>query len=245
MSGHSKFSNIKHKKERSDAIRGKIFTKLGREIAVAVKSGGSDPNANMTLKNIITKAKSENMPNDTIERSIKKASGDMNDVNYESVTYEGYGPNGAAVIVEALTDNKHRTAANVRNAFSKGGGNMGATGCVSFMFSEKGVIYVERDGAGKLDDDGLMLIALDAGAEDFTASDEGYEIITGTEDFAAVGDALAQNGVKPVSAEITMLPSVYAELADEEDIKKMKKLLFLLDDDDDVVNVYHNWEQQE
>lgn len=243
MSGHSKFSNIKHKKERSDAVKGKIFTKIGREIAVAVKSGGPDPNTNMTLKNVIAKAKSGNMPNDTIERSIKKASGDLNAVNFENITYEGYGPNGVAVIVEALTDNKNRTAANIRNAFTKGGGNMGATGCVSFMFSRKGMLYAEREDNTRFTDDDFMLLALDAGAEDFSVSDEGFEIITDPDDFSAVNDTLIKNGANLISAEVTMVPSTYAELSDEEDIKKMNKLLNLLDDEDDVVNVYHNWEQ--
>jgi YebC/PmpR family DNA-binding regulatory protein len=245
MSGHSKFSNIKHKKERADAVRGKVFTKIGRELAVAVKSGGPDPNANMTLKNVILKAKSENMPNDTIERSIKKATGDLNAVNFEKVVYEGYGPAGVAVIVEALTDNKNRTAANVRNAFTKGGGGIGAMGCVSFMFTKQGVIFIEPDGANGMGEDEIMELALEAGAEDFTATDDGYEIITPGEGeaFSAVNDALAKKNIKSLSAEITMVPANYAAIASDDDVKKMNKMLDLLDDDDDVSNVYHNWEQ--
>ncbi|MDR1705125.1 MAG: YebC/PmpR family DNA-binding transcriptional regulator [Clostridiales bacterium] len=245
MSGHSKFSNIKHKKERADAVRGKIFTKIGRELAVAVKSGGPDPNANMTLKNVILKAKSENMPNDTIDRSIKKAAGDMNAVNFDKVVYEGYGPAGVAVIVEALTDNKNRTAANVRNAFTKGGGGIGAMGCVSFMFTKQGVIFIEPGAAGGMDDDGLMELALEAGAEDFAVTEDGYEIITSGdgEAFSAVNDALTRKNIKPLSAEITMIPATYTVLESDDDVKKMNKMLDLLDDDDDVSNVYHNWEQ--
>lgn len=240
MAGHSKFSNIKHRKERSDAIKGKIFTKIGREIAVAVKGGGADPASNFALKNVILKAKGVNMPSDTIERSIKKASGDLGAINFDSVTYEGYGPNGVAVMVEALTDNKNRTAANVRNAFTKGGGSIGAMGCVSYMFGRRGVILVERRPG--LSDDALMEIALEAGAEDFAALDEGVEIVTDEENFGAVCDALAKEGVAPASAEVTMIPATTAALNSPDDLKKMNKLLDLLDDDDDVTNVYHNWE---
>lgn len=245
MAGHSKFSNIKHKKERMDAKKGKVFTKLGREIAVSVKAGGPDPAANLALKNVILKAKAENMPNDTIERSIKKASGDLGAINYDSVTYEGYGPKGTALIVEALTDNKNRTAANVRNAFTKGGGSIGAMGCVAFMFSRRGIILVERNQAGGLGDDALMDLALEAGAEDFAVSDEGCEIITSAEgdSFGNVCDALAKKGIVPVSAEITMIPAAYTSLTEAEDLKKMNKLLDLLEDDDDVTGIYHNWER--
>ncbi|MCL2702419.1 MAG: YebC/PmpR family DNA-binding transcriptional regulator [Defluviitaleaceae bacterium] len=245
MAGHSKFSNIKHKKERADAVKGKIFTKLGREIAVAVKSGGPDPASNMTLKNIILKAKASNMPNDTIDRSIKKAGGDPGAINYDSVIYEGYGPNGVAVMAEALTDNKNRAAANVRNAFTKGGGSIGAMGCVSYMFARQGVILIEAGQDGGLSADGLMELALDAGAEDFIAGDDGYEILTGADGnvFGAVSDALSGKGIQPVSAEITMVPAVYVSLTDAGDLKRMNKLLELLDDEDDVTNVYHNWEQ--
>lgn len=241
MSGHSKFSNIKHKKEKADAVRGKIFTKLGRELMVAVKSGGPDPAANSTLRDVIAKAKSNNMPNDTIDRSIKKAAGDLTAVNYEACTYEGYGPSGIAVIVKALTDNKNRTAANVRNAFTKGGGNMGTSGCVSFMFDERGLIMVEKDDG--IDEESLMMTALDAGAADFLTEDEGYEIITEPEDFSAVREALEKAGVPMVSAEVTMIPQTYTKLSGEEDLKKMNKLLDLLEEDDDVQAVYHNLDE--
>lgn len=242
MSGHSKFSNIKHKKEKNDAAKGKIFTRMGREIAVAVKSGGPDVNTNSRLKDIVAKAKANNMPNDTIERSIKKAAGDLSAVNYERITYEGYGPNGVAVIVEVLTDNRNRAAANVRNAFTKGGGNMGTTGCVSFMFDEKGIIMVERsDGP---DEDEITMLGIDAGAEDIVVSDDGYEVITAPEDFSAVREAFEQNGIAALSAEVAKVPQTYAKLSDPDDIKKMNKLLDLLDEEDDVQNVYHNWENE-
>jgi YebC/PmpR family DNA-binding regulatory protein len=244
MAGHSKFSNIKHKKEKQDARRGKVFTKLGREIAVAVKSGGADPNGNSRLKDIIAKCKSANMPNDTIDRSVKKAAGDLSSVNYESVTYEGYGPNGVAVIVTALTDNKNRTAANVRNAFTKGGGNMGAAGCVSFSFDERGLILVSKDSAADkgYNEETLMMEALDSGAMDFIAEDEGYEILTDPAGFSAVRQTLENKGLMMESAEVTMIPQTYVTLSDAEDLKKMNKMLDLLDDDDDVVDVYHNWD---
>ncbi|MDR2752572.1 MAG: YebC/PmpR family DNA-binding transcriptional regulator [Clostridiales bacterium] len=244
MSGHSKFSNIKHRKERNDSAKGKVFTKLGREIAVIVKSGGADPSANGRLRDIIAKAKSMNMPNDTIDRSIKKAAGDLNAVSYENIRYEGYGPNGIAVIVEALTDNRNRAAANVRSAFTKGGGNLGATGCVSYLFDEKGVIAIGTH--KKTSEDDLMLLALDAGAEDFSAEDEGYEVITAPDSFSEVLEAL-QKAKLPneiLSAEVTFVPQTYVELTDPEDAKKMRKLLDLLDDEDDVMNVYHNWENE-
>jgi len=241
MSGHSKFANIKHKKERNDSARGKVFTRLGREIAMAVKSGGADPSANGRLRDTIAKAKAGNMSNDTIERSIKKAAGDINAVNYETVTYEGYGPNGVAVIVEALTDNRNRAAANVRNAFTKGGGNMGTNGCVAFLFDQKGLIMVERE-AG-VDEDALMELVLDAGAEDFVAQEEGFEIVTPPDLFSQVREKMEKVGVPMVSAEVTMIPQVYASLTEPEDIKKMRKLLELLDDEDDVQNVYHNWDE--
>ena len=242
MSGHSKFANIKHKKEKNDAAKGKIFTMLGREIAVAVKAGGPDPSNNGKLRDVIAKAKSNNMPNDTIERSIKKASGADGSVDYENVTYEGYGPNGVAVIVEALTDNRNRAAANVRNAFTKGGGNMGTSGCVSFMFDTKGLIVIDKEEID-MDDDELMMIALDAGAEDFAVEEDSYEITTMPDDIGAVREALEVAGIPMVSAEVTMIPQTYTELTNEEDIKKMNKLLDLLDDDDDVQNVYHNWDE--
>ena len=241
MAGHSKFANIKHKKEKNDAIKGKIFTIIGREIAVAVKAGGADPTNNSRLRDAIAKAKSNNMPNDTIERSIKKAAGNIDGVNYEAIVYEGYGPKGVAIIVETLTDNKNRTAANVRSAFTKGNGNMGTTGCVSFMFDEKGQIMVEK--ADNIDADELMMIALDAGASDFNEEEEGYEIITTPEDFSAVREAIEQANIPIIDAEVSMIPQTYTSLTDEEDIKKMNKLLDLLDNDDDVKNVYHNWDE--
>lgn len=241
MSGHSKFANIKHKKEKNDAAKGKIFTVIGRELAVAVKAGGPDPDNNSRLRDAIAKAKANNMPNDTIERSIKKAAGDLDGVNYESITYEGYGPKGVAVIVEVLTDNKNRSAANVRSAFTKGGGNMGTSGCVSFMFDEKGQIMIEKD--DDIDGDELEMTAIEAGAEDIITEDEGYEIITAPEDFSAVREALEAAGIPMAEAEITMIPQTYTELTDEDDIKKMTKLLDLLDEDDDVKNVYHNWDE--
>lgn len=243
MSGHSKFANIKHKKEKNDSARGKVFTRLGRELAVAVKAGGADPAANSRLRDAIAKAKAGNMSNDTIERSIKKAAGDLNAVNYESVTYEGYGPSGVAVIVKVLTDNRNRAAANVRNAFTKGGGNLGTQGCVSFQFDEKGQIMVETDCGA--DEESLMLLTVDAGAEDFITQEEGYEIITPPESFSLVREAVESAKIPMVSAEVTMLPQMTTALTDPEDIKKMRKLLDLLDDEDDVQDVYHNWENEE
>lgn len=242
MAGHSKFANIKHKKEKNDAIKGKIFTIIGREIAVAVKAGGADPTSNSRLRDAIAKAKSNNMPNDTIERSIKKAAGNIDGVSYETIVYEGYGPKGVAIIVETLTDNKNRTAANVRSAFTKGSGNMGTTGCVSFMFDKKGQIMVEK--SDSIDSDELMMIALDAGALDFNEEEEGYEIITSPEDFSAVREAISQANILIADAEVNMIPQTYTSLTDEDDAKKMVKLLDLLDADDDVKNVYHNWEQE-
>lgn len=242
MSGHSKFANIKHKKEKNDAAKGKVFTRIGREIAVAVKEGGADPDNNSKLRDVIAKAKANNMPNDTIDRSIKKASGDMGNVNYVSVTYEGYGPNGTAIIVEALTDNKNRTASNVCNAFTKGGGNVGTQGCVSFMFDQKGQIIIDKEECG-MDFDELMMTALDAGAEDLSEEEDSYEVLTAPDDFSAVREALEQAGVPMVEAEVTMLPQTWVELSDETDIKMMGRILDLLDEDDDVQNVYHNWDE--
>ncbi len=242
MSGHSKFANIKHKKEKNDAAKGKIFTIIGREIAVAVKEGGPDPNNNSKLRDVIAKAKANNMPNDTIERGIKKAAGDANAVNYVSITYEGYGPNGTAIIVDALTDNKNRTASNVRNAFTKGGGNVGTTGCVSFMFDQKGQIIIAKEDCDMEADD-LMMIALDAGAEDFAEEEDSFEILTAPDDFSAVREALEGENIPMASAEVTMVPQTYVELTSEEDIKKMNKILDLLDEDDDVQAVYHNWDE--
>jgi YebC/PmpR family DNA-binding regulatory protein len=242
MSGHSKFANIKHKKEKNDAVKGKIFTKLGRELAVAVKEGGPDPNANGRLRDAIAKAKANNMPNDTIERSIKKAAGDANAVNYETVTYEGYGPNGIAIIVEALTDNKNRTAANVRNAFTKGNGNVGTQGCVSFMFDRKGQIIIDREECDMKADD-LMMTALEAGAEDFIEEEDSYEIITDPDSFSEVRETLEKAGIPMVQAEVSMIPQTWVTLSDEQDIKNMNRILDLLDEDDDVQEVYHNWDE--
>ncbi len=242
MSGHSKFANIKHKKEKNDAVKGKIFTKLGREIAVAVKEGGADPNSNSRLKDIIAKAKSNNMPNDTIDRSIKKAAGDANAVNYETVIYEGYGPNGTAIIVEALTDNRNRTSGNVRNAFTKGNGNVGAQGCVSFMFDRKGQIIIDKEECDLKADD-LMMVALDAGAEDFSEEEDSFEILTNPDDFSAVRESLEKSGIPMAQADVTMIPQTWVELKDEQDIKMMNRILDLLDEDDDVQEVYHNWDE--
>ncbi|MGN0132837.1 MAG: YebC/PmpR family DNA-binding transcriptional regulator [Lachnospiraceae bacterium] len=242
MSGHSKFANIKHKKEKNDAAKGKIFTIIGREIAVAVKEGGPDPANNFKLAQVIAKAKANNMPNDTIERGIKRAAGEDGAVNYEHVTYEGYGPNGIAIIVEALTDNKNRTAADVRSAFTKGGGNIGTPGCVSFMFDEKGQIIIDKEECD-LDADDLMMMALDAGAEDFSEEEDSFEIITAPDDFQAVYDALAEQKLPFASAEVTMIPQNYVELTDENAIKQLNRTLDLLDESDDVQAVYHNWDE--
>lgn len=243
MSGHSKFANIKHKKEKNDAAKGKIFTKIGREIAVAVKEGGgADPANNSRLRDVIAKAKVNNMPNDNIERSIKKAAGDMDANNYERVVYEGYGPNGTAIIVEALTDNKNRTASNVRSAFTKGNGNIGTPGCVSFMFDKKGQILIDRE-EFEMDADELMMLVLDAGAEDFAEEEDSFEIITDPDSFSEVREKLEEAGIPMMEASVTMIPQTYVELTDETDIKNIQKTLDLLDDDDDVQEVYHNWEE--
>lgn len=242
MSGHSKFANIKHKKEKNDAAKGKIFTMIGRELAVAVKEGGPDPANNFKLAQVVAKAKANNMPNDTIERGIKKAAGDGNSVNYETATYEGYGPSGTAIIVKCLTDNKNRTAANVRNAFTKGQGSIGTQGCVSYMFDEKGQIIIDKEECD-MDADDLMMQALDAGAEDFADEDDSYEITTAPADFDAVRAALEEAGITMASAEVTMIPQTYVTLTDEADITNIGRILDLLDDDDDVQEVYHNWEE--
>lgn len=243
MSGHSKFANIKHKKEKNDAAKGKIFTKIGREIAVAVKEGGgADPNNNSRLRDVIAKAKANNMPNDNIERSIKKAAGDANAANYERVTYEGYGPSGTAIIVEALTDNKNRTASNVRNAFTKGSGNVGTPGCVSFMFDKKGQIVVAKEDF-EMDADELMMLALDAGADDFAEEEDSFEIFTDPEAFSDVRLKLEEAGIPMAVAEVTMIPQTYVELTDETDLKNIQKTLDLLEEDDDVQEVFHNWDE--
>lgn len=242
MSGHSKFANIKHKKEKNDAAKGKIFTRLGKELMVAVKEGGPDPNNNSKLRDVIAKAKSNNMPNDTIDRSIKKAAGDANAANFTAITYEGYGPNGTAIIVETLTDNKNRTASNVRNAFTKGGGNVGTPGCVSFMFDTKEQILINKEECN-MDSDELMMLALDAGADDFNDEDEdAFEILTNPDDCGTVREALEKAGLKLDQAEVTMIPQTWVELTDPADIKQMNRILDLLDDDDDVQAVYHNWD---
>lgn len=242
MSGHSKFANIKHKKERNDAAKGKIFTIIGREIAVAVKEGGPDPSNNFKLSTIIAKAKANNMPNDTIERGIKKAAGDLGNVNYEYITYEGYGPNGIAIIVDTLTDNKNRTAANVRSAFTKGQGNIGTPGCVSFMFDKKGQIIIDKEEC-ELEADDLMMIALDAGAEDFAEEEDSFEILTDPDSFDTVKEALEKEKIPMMNAEVTMIPQNYVSLTDETAVKNLQKTLELLDEDDDVQAVYHNWEE--
>ena len=243
MSGHSKFANIKHKKEKNDAAKGKIFTKIGKELAVAVKEGGSaDPANNSRLRDVIAKAKANNMPNDTIDRNIKRADSDANAASYEHITYEGYGPNGTAIIVEALTDNKNRTASNVKNAFTKGNGNVGTPGCVSFMFDKKGQIVVDKE-EYETDPDELMMMALDAGAEDFAEEEDSYEILTSPEDFSSVRQAMEDAGVPMAAAQVTMIPQTYVELTDEKDIANIQKTLDMLDDDDDVQDVYHNWDE--
>ena len=242
MSGHSKWNNIKRKKEKADGAKAKIFTKIGRELTVAVKEGGSaDPAANSRLRDCIAKAKAANVPNDNIERIIKKAAGDGNADNYEDVTYEGYGPCGVAVIVETLTDNRNRTAADVRHAFDKYGGNLGTSGCVSFMFKEKGVIVIEREDK---DEDTVMADALEAGASDFSADEDVFEISTEPSDFSGVREDLEAKGYEFVSAEVEMVPDTYTAIADEDTIIKMQKMLDLLEDNDDVQNVWHNWEQE-
>ena len=242
MSGHSKFANIKHKKEKNDAAKGKIFTIIGREIAVAVKEGGSDPANNSRLRDIIAKAKANNMPNDTIERGIKKAAGELGSVNYEYVTYEGYGPSGIAIIVEALTDNKNRTASNVRNAFTKGSGSIGTQGCVSYMFDKKGQIIIDKEECD-MDPDDLMMMALDAGAEDFSEEEDSYEILTDPDEFSDVRQKLEADGIPMASAEVTMIPQNYIALTDETDLKQPNRTLDLLDEDDDVQAVYTNLEE--
>ena len=242
MSGHSKFANIKHKKEKNDAAKGKIFTIIGREIAIAVKEGGADPANNSKLRDVIAKAKANNMPNDTIERGIKKAAGDGDSVNYVQVTYEGYGPSGTAIIVDALTDNKNRTAANVRNAFTKGQGNIGTQGCVSYLFDQKGQIIIAKEDCD-MDADDLMMMALDAGAEDFSEEEDSFEVITAPDDFSAVREALEAENIPMASAEVTMIPQTYVSLTDEKDITNIQRILDLLDEDDDVQELYHNWEE--
>jgi YebC/PmpR family DNA-binding regulatory protein len=242
MSGHSKFANIKHKKEKNDAAKGKIFTVIGREIAVAVKEGGPDPANNFKLATVIAKAKANNMPNDTIERGIKKAAGEGGSVDYKNITYEGYGPGGTAIIVETLTDNQNRTAANVKSAFSKGKGSIGTPGCVSFMFDEKGQIIIDKEECSMSSDD-LMMLVLDAGADDFNEEEDSYEILTTPDAFQGVVEALGKASIDTVSSEITRLPQNYVQVTDEENVKCLHRILDMLDEDDDVQNVYHNWDE--
>ncbi|WP_055668025.1 YebC/PmpR family DNA-binding transcriptional regulator [Desnuesiella massiliensis] len=239
MSGHSKWHNIQAKKSKVDAKRGKIFTKIGKELAVSAKNGGSNPETNSKLRDVIAKAKANNMPQDTITRAIKKGAGEMDGVNYEEIVYEGYGPAGIAVIVEVLTDNKNRSAGNVRHAFTKHGGNMGSTGCVSFMFQGKGQLVVEKN--DNIDEDELMMMALESGAEDFFSEDEVYVITTLPEDFGTVREALESNGLEFLEAELKRIPDTYTAI-DEETATKFQKMLDALEDDDDVQEVYHNAE---
>ena len=239
MSGHSKWSTIKHKKGKADAAKGKIFTKIGREISVAVKMGGADPDMNPRLRDAIAKAKSNNMPNDNVNRVIKKASGENDDVNYEEIVYEGYGPGGVAVIVEAMTDNKNRTASNVRYYFDKNGGSLGATGCVNWMFDRKGTIAIEK--ADGIIEDELMMQALEAGAEDFLIHDDIYEIITDPGEFSSVRDELEKAGIEFMGAEIQRIPQNTTDV-DEDLAENINKMLDMMEDDDDVQNVYHNGE---
>ncbi len=242
MSGHNKWSTIKQKKGKNDAARAKVFTKIGRELLVAVKEGGSaDPNVNSKLRDVIAKAKAANVPNDNIERIIKKAAGDGDSNNYESVTYEGYGPNGIAVIVEALTDNRNRTAGEVRHYFDKFGGNMGTQGCVTFMFEKKGVLVIEREELEK-DEDTVMEEALEAGAADFEADEDIFTIYTDPSDFSGVRDDLTAKGYEFASAEIEMVPNTYTKLESDESKEQMQKMLDMFEDNDDIQNVWHNWE---
>lgn len=245
MSGHNKWSTIKQKKGKNDSARAKVFTKIGRELIVAIREGGSaDPSVNSKLKDCIAKAKANNVPNDNIERIIKKAASGGDSANYEAVTYEGYGPNGVAVIVEALTDNRNRTAGEVRHYFDKFGGNMGTQGCVSFMFTKKGVLVIEREDLDK-DEDTVMSDALEYGASDFEADEDVFTIYTEPEDFSAVRDDLEKAGYTFVSAELEMVPSTYTKLEDEESITKMQKMLDMFEDNDDIQNVWHNWEMED
>ena len=241
MSGHSKWHNIQAKKGKTDAARGKIFTKLGRELLMAVKAGGPDPAGNSKLKDVISKCKANNMPNDTINNAIKKAAGAGSNENYEEITYEGYGPNGVAIIVNASTDNKNRTAADVRHVFDKFGGNLGTSGCVSYMFEKKGVVVIEKAEC-KLGEDDLMMLALENGAENMEVEDEVYEITTKPEDFSTLSQALEENGIAFLEADVKMIPNNYVQL-DENGVRKMELILEKLDELDDVIDVYHNWEE--
>ncbi len=241
MSGHSKWHNIAAKKGKADAARGKIFTKLGRELLVAVKQGGPDPAGNSKLKDVIAKCKAANMPNDTIKNAIKKASGEGSAEDYEEIIYEGYGPNGVAIIVEASTNNRNRTAADVRHVFDRAGGNLGTSGCVSYLFDRKGIIVIDKTSTDKSEDE-LMMLALEVGAEDFSSEEEVYEITTSPDDFSVVREALENAGLDFVEASIQRVPSTYIAL-DEKSSEKMERLIDALDDLDDVMSVYHNWEE--
>jgi YebC/PmpR family DNA-binding regulatory protein len=238
MSGHSKWANIKHKKGKADAVRGKVFTKIGRELAIAVKEGGGDPNVNGKLRDIIAKAKANNMPNDTVLRSIKKAAGEAGNVTYEEITYEGYAPGGVAVICEIVTENRNRTASEVRHIFDKNGGQLGTTGSVNYMFDHKGVLVVER-GPG-VNEDELMMQALEAGAEDVQSDGDYFEIYTAADDFSAVRETLEKQGLSFLSAERSKIPQTTIAIDDEEDLLKVQKLLEMLDDNEDVIAVFHN-----
>ncbi len=238
MSGHSKWANIKHKKGRQDAIKGQIYTKMAKLIAVAAREGGSDPSGNAKLKEAIAKAKAQNMPNDNIERAIKKGAGELGDKVYEEITYEGYGIGGVAVIVQALTDNKNRTAGDVRYIFDKNGGNLGTSGCVSYMFDKKGIILLGKDSTS--DEESLMDMALEAGADDFESSEDGYEITTQPQDFYTVLEALESNGIKPESAQIEMVAKTETQLTQEDQIKKFNRMIDMFDENDDVQEVWHN-----
>ena len=241
MSGHSKWHNIAAKKGKADAARGKVFTKLGRELLIAVKQGGPDPAGNSKLKDVIAKCKAANMPNDTINNAIKKASGSTDSANYEEITYEGYGVSGVAVIVNASTDNRNRTAADIRHVFDKAGGNLGTTGCVSYMFDKKGVIVIEK-ASTDMDEEELMLLALDAGADDFNTSEEVYEITTAPSNFSEVREKLEDAGLTFLEAEVQMVPTTTVAL-DDAGIEKMERLIERLEELDDVMDVYHNWEE--
>lgn len=238
MSGHSKWHNIQVKKGKADSVRGKVFTKIGKEISIAAKNGGGNPDLNPKLRDVIAKAKANNMPKESVDRAIKKASGELANINYESIRYEGYGPNGVAVIVDALTDNKNRSAGNVRSAFTKGGGNMGTTGCVGFMFQEKGEIVIDTE---NLDEDEIMMLALEAGAEDCQVEDEVFVVTTDPDNFSEVRETLESNNIEFLDAAVKMIPDTYIVI-NEDEAKKFQKMIDLLDDDDDVQNFYHNAE---
>lgn len=240
MAGHSKWANIQHRKGRQDAKKGQVFTKLGRAISVAAKEGGDDPATNPALRDAITKAKAQNMPNDTIDRAIKRGAGELGDANYQRVVYEGYGPGGVAVIVEALTENRNRTAGDVRHAFDKNGGNLGTTGCVSYLFEKKGQIIIAK--TDEVDDEQVMMIAIEAGAEDVEIEEEGYEIITLPEDFGSVLEVVQNSGLEPLAAEVAMIPNTTVALTSQDDIKFMNRLIDMLEDNDDIQNAYNNWD---